>query len=349
MKFGSVPIAQALGAIVAHGVHVNDFVLKKGEIVAPSHIDQLADAGVRQLVVARLDHGDIGENEAARLIAEALGGPNLSIDRAFTGRANLFARMAGVLHVDVGAVDRLNAIDESVTLATLPPYRAVVAGEMVATVKIIPFAVPGGIVDAFLSSARATVLGLHPFRSIRVAVLSTVLPGLKAAVITKTVAHLADRLAIANARIVVDERVPHDTTILAEVLATTVDRCDLVVIFGASAITDRRDIIPAAISEAGGTIEHFGMPVDPGNLLLLGRLRGKTVIGAPGCARSPKENGFDWVLQRLLAGLEVTRDDIRKLGAGGLLMEIVSRPQPRNGDPDSGGGSDSALNTVAAE
>jgi molybdenum cofactor cytidylyltransferase len=84
-----------------------------------------------------------------------------------------------------------------------------------------------------------------------------------------------------------------------------------------------------AIEAAGGEIEHFGMPVDPGNLILIGRLRDQAVIGAPGCARSPKENGFDWVLMRLLAGLPVSRADITGMGVGGLLMEIVTRPQPR--------------------
>jgi molybdenum cofactor cytidylyltransferase len=77
------------------------------------------------------------------------------------------------------------------------------------------------------------------------------------------------------------------------------------------------------------------MPVDPGNLLLLGSLgegeARKTILGAPGCARSPKENGFDWVLQRVLAGVTVTAADVRRLGAGGLLMEIVARGQPRAG------------------
>ena len=99
--------------------------------------------------------------------------------------------------------------------------------------------------------------------------------------------------------------------------------------FGASAIADRRDVIPAALEAIGGRIEHFGMPVDPGNLLLIGNASGHPVLGAPGCARSPKENGFDWVLMRLLAGLPVPREDITGMGVGGLLMEIVTRPQPR--------------------
>jgi molybdenum cofactor cytidylyltransferase len=110
------------------------------------------------------------------------------------------------------------------------------------------------------------------------------------------------------------------------------DGSDALIAFGASAITDRRDVIPAAIEAIGGRIERFGMPVDPGNLLLLAERHGVPIIGAPGCARSPKENGFDWVLQRVLAGVPIHDKDIRAMGVGGLLMEIATRPQPRAPD-----------------
>jgi molybdenum cofactor cytidylyltransferase len=127
-----------------------------------------------------------------------------------------------------------------------------------------------------------------------------------------------------------EKRVPHEQAALAGAIAQVRDAgAELVIVFGASAIADRRDVIPMAIETAGGEIEHFGMPVDPGNLMLVGRIAGQPVVGAPGCARSPKENGFDWILMRLLAGLPVTRADITGMGVGGLLMEIVTRPQPR--------------------
>ena len=92
----------------------------------------------------------------------------------------------------------------------------------------------------------------------------------------------------------------------AAVRAAMAEGCDMLLIAGASAITDRHDVLPAGIVAAGGTLEHFGMPVDPGNLLLLARLDGRPVLGLPGCCRSPKLNGLDWVLQRLAAGIEVT-------------------------------------------
>jgi molybdenum cofactor cytidylyltransferase len=112
------------------------------------------------------------------------------------------------------------------------------------------------------------------------------------------------------------------------------DGHDLVLIAGASAIVDRRDVVPAAIARAGGGIDHFGMPVDPGNLLLLAHHGTVPVLGLPGCARSPKYNGWDMVLERLAADIPVAATDIMAMGAGGLLKEMVNRPQPRQGRPD---------------
>jgi molybdenum cofactor cytidylyltransferase len=150
-------------------------------------------------------------------------------------------------------------------------------------------------------------------------------------VIEKTLKITSERLAPAGATIVAERRVPHEERALAQAIEEVLrEGAELVVVFGASAIADRRDVIPAAIEAVGGRIEHFGMPVDPGNLLLLAETRGRPVLGAPGCARSPKENGFDWVLMRLLAGLKVPREAITGMGVGGLLMEIVTRPQPRD-------------------
>ena len=333
MKFGPVAIDKAEGGIVAHAVRREGLVLKKGELVRAADITALRAAGVETIVIAQLDPGDVGEDEAAKRIAEAAAGGNVRVEAPFTGRSNLFSESAGVLLVDYHAIDRINAIDERITLATLPPYRAVVEGEMIATVKIIPFALPANLADAAADEARHLPITVRPFQPLRLGVISTLLPGLKPTTIAKTLRVLEERVAPARATLVSDLRVAHETQALAEAIVTARETSDIVIVFGASAITDRRDVIPAAIEAAGGEIEHFGMPVDPGNLMLLGRIGKTRVLGAPGCARSPKENGFDWVLQRMLAGLEVTSADIRSMGVGGLLMEIVSRGQPRSGEP----------------
>lgn len=336
MKFGPVPLAEAEGGILAHSLRMDTISLKKGDVLTRAHLSALEQAGLHQIVVARLESGDVSEDEAASRIAKAIGGENLRVDEAFTGRANLFVKCNGVLIADPLHIDALNSVDEQLTLATLPHHRAVVEGEMVATVKVIPFAVPSSIVDQAIASVPQAALRVAPYQPKRIAVISTLLPGLKASTVEKTLRVMAERIAPARAKIVVDERVPHDTEALTAAITQHIEACDLMIVFGASAITDRRDVIPAALMDAGGTIAQFGMPVDPGNLLLVGEIRGKAFLGAPGCARSPKENGFDWVLQRLLADLPVTAQDIRRMGSGGLLMEIVSRPQPRSGEASHG-------------
>ena len=332
MKFGPVPVAEAEGAILAHSVRHGDVTLKKGVTITAEDVARLAGAGVAHLVVARLEPGDVGEDAAAAAIAAALAGPGVRVEAPFTGRANLFAEAAGVFTCDAARVHALNALDPAVTVATLPPLRAVVAGEMIATVKIIPFAMSAGLATAARQAAGEGALAVAPFRAKRVAVISTVLPGLKPSVIDKTLAVLAARLAPAGATIISEQRVAHDEAALATALSDGAGTADLVIVFGASAITDPLDVIPAGLVAAGGRVDHLGMPVDPGNLLMLGHHGAVPVLGAPGCARSPRENGFDWVLQRLLADVPVTPRDIQAMGVGGLLMEIVSRPQPRAGD-----------------
>lgn len=334
MKFGAMAPADAEGAIAVHSIREGGLVLRKGTRIGKAEIAALASAGISEIVVARLEPGDVSEDVAAAEIAAALAGDGVRVDRAFTGRANLFAETAGVLVVNKDGVDRINAVDPDITLATLSAFAPVVAGKMIATVKIIPFAVDGSARDEAVAVARATPLvHVAPYKVRKVGVVSTVLPGLADKVIDKTLRVTAERLAPAGAAVVSELRVPHEARALAQALEQTLKSgAELVIVFGASAIADKRDVIPAAVEAVGGTLEQFGMPVDPGNLLLVASAGGRPVLGAPGCARSPKENGFDWVLARLLCGLPITRADITGMGVGGLLMEIVTRPQPRSAE-----------------
>jgi molybdenum cofactor cytidylyltransferase len=336
MKFGPTAPAEAKGGIVVHSIRRGGLVLRKGTVVGDAEIAALKAAGILSITVARIEPGDVSEDEAAAGLAAAIAGEGVRVDRAFTGRANLFAETAGVVVVDEAAIDRFNEVDPDITLATLEAFAPVVPGKMIATVKIIPFAVSAAARDKALAVARAggpasaPLLRVAPYRIRKVGVISTILPGLADKVIDKTLRVTRERLAPAGAAIVAERRVPHETALLARALDEVLGAgAELVIVFGASAIADRRDVIPAAVEAAGGVIEHFGMPVDPGNLILLASAHGRPVLGAPGCARSPKENGFDWVLARLLCGLPVTRHDITGMGVGGLLMEIVTRPQPR--------------------
>jgi molybdenum cofactor cytidylyltransferase len=329
MKFGIVAVDQAEGTLLAHSVRSGDLIYKKGRLLSAADVESLRLAGVETVMAARLEPDDIAEDEAATRIARAAAGEHVELQDAFTGRVNLVAGCSGLLILDQDRLDRLNRIDEAITIATLPAMATVHAGQMAATVKIIPFAVrQDRLVKALSIAGEASALvRIAPYRQMGAILIQTRLPGVKESVLDKTVGVTASRLSALGGRLLGEIRCPHDVNALAVRLNAV--QGDLILIAGASAITDRRDVLPAAIEAAGGLVDHVGMPVDPGNLLLLGRLGERPVLGLPGCARSPKLNGFDWVLQRLFAGLDVTSDDLMGMGIGGLLTEIPSRPQPR--------------------
>ena len=332
MKFGPVRIDEAEGAVLAHSVRLDSGDLKKGRTLDGDDIEALREAGIADVLVARFDAGDVPEDAAATRLARALQAPLIRIADAFTGRANLFAEAAGVLTIHTAAIDAVNTIDEAITVATLANQAAVEPGQMLATVKIIPFAAPEPALDRAVARLEATapVLRLHPYTAWNARLIQTVLPGTAAKMLDKTARITAERMAAVGGTLIGETRCGHETAPLAAAIDEAFRAgCDLLLIAGASAITDRRDVLPAGIEQAGGEVEHFGMPVDPGNLLLLARHGDVPVLGLPGCARSPKLNGFDWVLQRLAAGVPVDRGAIMGMGVGGLLTEIATRPQPR--------------------
>lgn len=332
MKFETVAAANAEGAVLAHGVQHGDTRFKKGRVLSAADVAALVGDGVESVTIARLDSDDVPEDEAAALLAEALAGDGIRVAAAFTGRANLYATVAGVFTVKAGAIDAINAVDEAITVATLPAFDDVAPRAMLATIKIIPYAVKRAALDATLGLAKALgpVAAVEPYRAKRIGLVSTALPQTKASIHAKNRATLEARLAAAKAPIVSDEVVPHDTASVGAAVSRALKAgAELILIYSASAIADRRDVVPAGIEAAGGTVQRFGMPVDPGNLLLLARCGAVPVVGLPGCARSPKLNGFDGVLQRLLADVPVSGEDIGRMGVGGLLKEIPSRPQPR--------------------
>ncbi|MBX3577107.1 MAG: molybdopterin-binding/glycosyltransferase family 2 protein [Rhizobiaceae bacterium] len=334
MKFGPVPLDRAVGATLAHAVDAGGRRLRKAHVLTASDVEDLRRSGLGEVVAAVKEPGDLSEDEAAGAIAAALPGGAVDVKAPATGRVNLHASADGVFVVDKALVDAINAVDPAITLATVAHYARVTRGQMVATVKIIPFAVAGSLVRRVTAlAAGRPVVSVMPFAPHRVGIVQTVLPGVKDSVLAKTVKVTAERLSRSGSRVVGERLTAHDQNAVAGALAELARESDMVVLFGASAMSDPDDVVPAAIRAAGGDVIRAGMPVDPGNLIALGTLAGKPVIGAPGCARSPKENGFDWVLDRILAGIDVTSADIAGMGVGGLLMEIPSRPQPREQAP----------------
>lgn len=327
MKFGPVTLDQALGAILAHSVPLPSGRLRKGKVLGADDIAVLAAEGLTDVIVARLDTGDQHEDSAALDIAQALiTGPGLVLKPVGTGRVNIHAAGAGLAGVAAAQINAVNAIDPMITVATVPEWQRQVAGGMVATVKIIAYGVARANV-ALAQVAGQQALSLHiPVLKRAVLIQTRIDPqdhGTKGYEMTK---RRLQRLSVSFAP---QQMVAHTETDLAEALRDAAHHADLLLILTGSATSDDADVAPSALRSAGGVMEHFGMPVDPGNLLFLGQLSGRPVIGLPGCAKSPALNGADWVMDRLICGIPVSGQAISRMGVGGLLKEIAMRPQPR--------------------
>ena len=333
MKFGPVDASKAIGAVLAHSVRVATGRLRKGLVLTGVHLAQLQEAGIKTVTVARLDPEDIHENDAAARLAAALvpdpDAAGLRLAAPFTGRVNMLARGPGVAVLDVAALQRFNSVHPMITIATVPPHQQMADGGMVATIKIIAYAVPGGAVAQAAKAAQGALRLAGPvLRSADLVV--TNIPG--GAPNDKGIRAISARVRALGMELSEIFEVAHEEAALAGTLAQT--RGDMVLILTGSATSDPEDVGPSALRRAGGRVTRFGMPVDPGNLLFLGEMGAdsatRPVIGLPGCARSPALNGADWVLSRVACGIAVTGDDIAGMGVGGLLKEIPTRPQPRS-------------------
>jgi molybdenum cofactor cytidylyltransferase len=341
--FARLPVVECTNAILAHSTRLpseRTRVLKKGRVLSSEDVAALKAAGHDRVMVVQLENDDVTEDAAAARAATAIAGPHVKLTAPFTGRVNLIAPEPGLVTIDRVQIDSLNAVHEAITVATLPPMTSVVAGQLLATVKIIPFAAPGSALAKWERLAGATAqpaIGHAPFRPRIAGLVQTRLPGLKETILDKTARTLGQRMTALGGILLPDRRCAHEPdTIAAELASLRQAGADLLMISGASAITDRRDVVPDGIVRASGKIRHFGMPVDPGNLLLLAAIDDIPVLGLPGCARSPALNGIDWALQRLFAGLELSGSDLMAMGVGGLLKDTGERPQSRSRGAESG-------------
>ena len=336
MKFEAVPVEQAQSHILGHNIADGSGrrVLRKGRRVTAKNVAQLIALGYETVYVARSEIGDVDENEAARRIGQRVAGEPIRLSNATTGRVNMIAGSLGLLEVDPDQLRDINFL-EGVTLATLPRHALVSEGKTVATLKIIPYALPDRVVIQAETLAAKPLLSLKPLLPKRVGLILSGSPAVETRVTNSFLLALTARVSLLNSTIELIEYVPLEDELGELQLTETIQRMigrglEMIILAGETAIMDRYDITPRAVERAGGEITSFGAPVDPGNLLMLAYCGPIPILGAPGCVRSPKTNIIDLVLPRLLVGERLTEADIVALALGGLLEDVPERPSPRS-------------------
>jgi molybdenum cofactor cytidylyltransferase len=287
----------------------------------------LVDGGLTSAQVFLLEQNDIDEDTAARIAAEKITGTGLKVKPAGKGRANIMTTCDG-LFIPGSGIDTINRADDAFSAASLASHAPVRAGQLVATIKLIPYGLPSATLDNI--PPPATPVSVSPFQAFKALLIVTGETPTK-----KTITSLTSRIERMGGTLQAWGTVKHDKKSVIDSLAKAkLESIDLILMLGASAISDKRDIFPSALIECGGQLIKLGMPADPGNLLMLGKLGKQTVIGLPGCARSPALNGFDWVLERFAAKEPIDAPTLTQMGTGGLLKEPVGRIAPRKGTAD---------------
>ncbi|MBI3915196.1 MAG: molybdopterin-binding protein [Chloroflexi bacterium] len=320
MRLESISVSESIGAILIHNIIGADGrkVFSKGHLVSAQDVEKLRALGMPSVYAAMLDAGDVREDDAAARLARAVAGDGIDRSKPSGGRVNLYATNTGFLRVGSQKLKRLNEL-RGVTLATIPSYSSVAPKKMIATLKTIGLALPEKILRE--AEQIGAVVSVAPVARQNAAIILTGSASGKARVQELFLPPIRARIEAAGARVVVEDFVAEDEAEIAQAIERAVTRAgvQLIVLAGETSIMDADDITPRGIERAGGEIELYGAPVEPGNLLLLAYRGDTPIIGAPGCIKSRETNVVDLILPRLLIGERVARADVIALAEGGLL------------------------------
>lgn len=328
IELGTAGPASLAGAVLTRDIEVAGERWAKGRRLTAADLERLgrgiAVLGARPITVLLPDPGDIDEDEAARRLAAAIGGPGLAASKPVQSRLDLRSTVAGVVHVDARRISRLNAIDP-VEVFTVLDGRVVEAGALVASVKVAPHLVPDTVLVRAEAIARRAghraVVHVAPFRPRRVgAVVKESIRGIARdrfeASLRSKVEGLGSRLV--GIDYVEDAVEPVTAALLARVRGRGARRADLVLTAGSSS-TDPEDPFFIALRTLGGAVVRQGVPAHPGSMLWLAVVGAVPVIGLPSCGAYSKATAADLLLPRLLSGEPPTLRTVARLGHGGIL------------------------------
>ncbi|MDM8519493.1 molybdopterin-binding protein [Anaerolineales bacterium HSG6] len=323
MDIRKLPLEKSIGHILIHNLvgKTGRRLLSKGHLLKSVDLPTLQASGQDTVYVAVLANDDIGENEAARQLGSIVCAESIRVTKATTGRVSLIAKKAGVFKVNIAGLLTLNEIS-GITLATLSNNTTVSVKKILATLKIIPYAIPQKTLRQAhdMLAYHKPLITINPF-VLQQAILITIGREIvREKVVGSFTPPIRERLTGYGTSLISGPYVSKSVTDISKAIKTALsDGMDLIILAGETSTMDEDDIIPRAIKQVGGQIIQHGVPVEPGNLLMLGYYQDIPIVGAPGCARSLKHNVIDMVLPRLVSGERLTRQDLVALGHGGYL------------------------------
>lgn len=329
MIFKTVQIQKCVGYILPENI----FVIKNGKKIKLSKgtkINQqikniLVNNGFNEINGFLLNENDFDENKASDLLARSIcknRSSNLYYKNLNTGRSNIFSTKLGLFIYDTNNLIKLNN-NSKIAISAIRPFSKVDQNQELITAKVIPYGIDKKLLQKNNLRLKDT-FKVVPFEKKKITLIQTFDKKINEKLIIKSRNVTQRRFELCGIKKIEEIIIPHKENILCDKIQICINQnIDIILIIGPHAITHIRDVIPNAISMSGAKIIRFGIPVEPGNLLLLSKFKSSKkdiyIIGMPSCAKSPKENGFDWVLWRILCNINLKNSNFSELSVGGLI------------------------------
>ena len=333
----TISVHEAVGTILCHDItrivpgEEKGPVFRKGHVVREEDIDTLLKVGKEHLYVFEPNQGLVHENEAAERIVAVAAGRNLEKTAPKEGRIDLKAVCDGLLWVDVATLTAVNSLGE-ITFATIHGLQFVKKGRSVAGTRVVPLVIEDAKLQQMEALVKAPLIEVLPLKAAKVGVVTTGSEVYEGRIQDGFGPVLRKKFAELGCT-VLGQTITNDTEAMtAEAIQDFLKQgADMVTVTGGMSV-DPDDRTPSAIRAAGAEIVSYGAPVYPGAMFLLSYAQGAAgrvpVLGLPGCVMYHKASIFDVIVPRLLAGLEVTAQDIVTLGHGGFCSQCAECQYP---------------------
>ena len=326
MIFKIIETKKANSFILGHTLKSKNYLIKKGKVLNKDDISLLIKNNINNIYVAIKEKGDCSENFAAKTIANHISTRDFYKPTVVNGRADIFSKKCGLFKINKEKLLEINYKNEDIAICTLNNYSIVKRGQLVANVKILPYAIDKKKVAQIVKFKSYKDIFKVAKRTVnKVGLISTSNENLDIYK-SKVFMNTNNRLKTFGLKVNVVKVCKHNHNDLNHLLKEMLkDAFEVILIYGETSISDLNDVIPKSIVESKGRIISSILPTDPGNLLLLAK-RGRTnIIGVPGCAKSIKRNGFDSILERVCYGGKLDKIEISKLAVGGLYKYTIRK------------------------
>ena len=321
-----VKVEEAVGLTLCHDITAmrdgfKGAAFRRGHVIAAEDVPALLDLGKRTVFIWEEHAGELHEEDCALRFAAMAPVEGAHYEGPSEGKVVLKADVRGLFRVDAALLKQVNTVPD-VTIATLPDHYPVEAGERLASMRIVPLVTKEeNVARAEALCKERPLLALKPYRSLKVGVIITGSEVYSGRIQDKFEPVARRKLASYPHELLGFTLCDDDPEMLLTAARDYLDRGAELLIFSGGMSVDPDDLTPSAIRALGAEVVSHGVPAQPGNMTLLAYLGDTAVLGVPGAAIHMPTTIFDVLLPAVFAGERLTKEDLRRLGEGGLCQQ----------------------------